>query len=96
MHASNRERHSARIMELMVGKEFTVQYKKRRQSSAHIVHAPHGAEPKCLRQRVYAQKRVLGRKRVHGTIEKEQAELATHSACVTWGGAKVHASWSSQ
>ena len=34
--------------------------------------------------------------RVHGTIEKEQVGLATRSACVTQGGAKVRASWISQ
>ena len=30
---------------------------------------------------------VHGRKRVHGTIEKERAELATRSACVIYGAA---------
>ena len=32
-----------------------------------------------MRHRVHGQKRVHGRKRVHSKIEKEQAELATHS-----------------
>ena len=40
------------------------------------MHALHGAELK----------------RVHGTIEKEGAELATQSACATQGGAKVSTS----
>ena len=35
-------------------------------------------------------------KRAHSTIEKEGAELTTHSACVTWGGAEVYASQSSR
>ena len=38
---------------------------------------------------------VHGWKRVHGTIENEQEELATCSVCVTGGRAKVRASWSS-
>merc|ERR1711954_457192 len=38
---------------------------------------------------VHGRKRVHGWKRVHGTIEKEQAELTTCSACITWGRANV-------
>ena len=57
-----------------------------------VVRASQGAEPKCVRRRVHGQKRVHGRKRVHITIEKEQAELATCSACITGGRAKVCAS----
>ena len=38
--------------------------------------------------RVHGWQRVHGWKRVHNTIEKGQAELATHSACVTLGEPK--------
>merc|ERR1711954_477772 len=38
---------------------------------------------------VHGRKRVHSWKRVHGTIEKGQAELTTCSACITWGRAKV-------
>ena len=37
---------------------------------------------KCMRHRVQSV-------RVHGTIEKERAELATRSAYLTWGGVEV-------
>ena len=60
------------------------------------MRALHRAEPKCMRHRVHGQQRVSGWKRVYGTIEKEQAELATCSACITWGGAEVCASRSSR
>ena len=36
---------------------------------------------------VHGQKRNYSRERVHGTIEKEQAELTTRSLCVTYGAA---------
>ena len=54
-----------------------------------LEHVSHGAEPKCVHHGVH------GRKWVHSTIEKEQAELTTPSACVTRGRAKVLASRSS-
>ena len=44
----------------------------------------------------HSQKRVHSLKRVHSTIEKDDADLATLSACVTWGGAEVRVSWSSR
>ena len=56
------------------------------------MHVSYGAEPKWVHHGVLGQKRVHGRKRVHGFIEKERAELTTHSACVTWDGAKVRVS----
>ena len=37
----------------------------------------------CMLHGVHGQKRVHSQKRVHGKIEKEQAELTTHGACIT-------------
>ena len=49
----------------------------------------------CVLHGVHGRLRLHGGERVHSTIEQELAEVATHSACVTWGGAKVRTSWSS-
>ena len=54
--------------ELMVGNDFMVQLKMRTQSSPHVVHASHRAEPKCMHHRIQCQKRIHSWKRVHGTI----------------------------
>ena len=64
--------------EFTVGKEFMVQFEKSERSSSHIVHASHGAELKCMCHGVHGQKRVHSWIRVHGTIEKEQAECVSH------------------
>ena len=63
------------IIEFMVGKEFTVLSKKCEQSSPHIVHASHGAEPKWVLHGVHRWNRF------HSTIE--EASGAHHMLCVS-------------
>ena len=53
--------------------------KKTKWSLPHIVHASHKAEPKCVHHGVHSQKSG------NSTIEKEEAELAKHSVCITQG-----------
>ena len=59
--------------EITIRKEFMVIKKKSKQSSPHIVRASHGAELKCMCHGGH------GRKKVHITIEREQAVQAKRS-----------------
>ena len=55
------------------------------------MHVSHVGDPKCMCHGVQGRKRVHGWEKVHGTIEKEGAELATQSVCVTKGAVvKLH------
>ena len=81
VHVSYVASKSASVMEFTVGEEFMV---------VRVLGTIEKEQGECVCHRVH------GRKRVNGLIEKERAELATHSACVTCGKADICTSWSSR